>query len=554
MTESERRPLPTSPRPARGSVGRLITATPRPTAIAGLGGLVGLAGLVGGVGGLLSRVGPGAVPTGPDGPWFAWVQAALDGGLVPYRDFFVLHGPPYYVLHVARAAVGLDGPEGAWATGFAILIGLAVATAGLAVRALPRPRGWAEMFVATIISATLVLAWGPGLEFAAVGARPKHLALAVLGLAALTTARPGGLAALATGALLALAAATWQPAVIPAAALALVRLRRGPVAIAGSELAAGALLVGGVLVVGLAATGLLEACFRQAVEFPLRYQERPAPPDSRWHLGAWPGPAAPIAVLLMHLDPEFLLVAVVGLVGFLLLPSAGEDDRPASDDAASARRSIVGLLVGGAVLTMFVCHGPGYVLPLLVPLAAATGAAAGHLSRRLGPMRVLPFAFLVAAGLLVGGRRAAPDRVLGSEHDFTSIADEILPPCRVLILGDPALRYASGPPTAPPPEHDVQWVFGRKAALAARHPGGVAAWVGGQLAEADLVAVIVTERASGMVPAIEAAIDAIGGWERVEAFAVDGAGEGGSHVVEPAWPRIWRRREPSPGGAREGAG
>jgi len=135
---------------------------------------------------------------------------------------------------------------------------------------------------------------------------------------------------------------------------------------------------------------------------------------------------------------------------------------------------------------MVVIHGPGYMVSMLIPIAALAGWILSsffprkrqHLSRNVWPILSV---LLIVTLLLVDSYRTHAKRLRHNRSQSiiqNDLAERILSLAghdtnAILVVGGPVLRSIVG---GEPIEHDVHWIHGRENLIEATWSGGLEAY------------------------------------------------------------------------------
>ncbi|MFG0330244.1 MAG: glycosyltransferase family 87 protein [Phycisphaerales bacterium] len=424
-----------------------------------------------------------------DAGYFAYVHQLASDGYLPYRDYFVIHGPvTYWIAGIFERVFG-DG-VGRQVFGGIVILLLMSSAAWLAVFAVGKdtesdsdeardPPRWLRFAAAGAVAAAVAGSWGRIIGFMPVGGRPKFLATALVMIAVGTLARRRPLL---TGVLLGLACWTWQVAVFQATGLLLVwtivSITRGRTQIGWVLLRvfAGGLLVSAVVSLIMLWQGVWPAFVEQVIEFPLKYQIDP------WEARN-PGQPKPTGFLRLvwiaqvgwTLLPKIVTAAaIVGLLSCLIVVFR-ERGRSRPEFALDFRWGIFAIFISSYVQILFVAHGPGYAAPLLAPAGAMAGWVIGSFvaGRPWTKWAVFVVATAVAIAVIVIAARPRrgdePLRMVDFQRSAAPIID-LADGGEILVVGDPILRAVVD---GPPREFDIQWVLGRTNQIAAEYPGGL---------------------------------------------------------------------------------
>lgn len=479
-----------------------------------------------------------------DAAYFDYTYRHIGDGGVPYRDFFVVHGPITYWLSRLFQPFG-PSAFGTGLLGVAGYLVLVASTISLAFRACGTDRAGQvatrgtetycsrlipESVSMAILAATVTGGWYLIAWFVPFGGRPKFLAVGLLmfAVSAMSTRR-----AVVAGILLALACWTWQAAIVQTCGLVIVwtvlglTKRSRTVRADLIKLVIAVLCVSGGCALILVLQGAWDDFLQQAVEFPIKYQRhtlevRNVPARGIMRL------LVPAGLLWKYLPKSFLIVVAASLVGWLVVVSRGAaklngstaSSRPvalegqADSCVMTARAGIITLLAFGYLQLVSVTHGPGYVVPLLAPFGPLTGWIAWQANPELSKGRKWFGPVLVAISLLllldttrqsysnsswlsiarsvlrgnwslVDGRRR---EIWQDLNDYQAVVDALRAkfpgPANVVVHGEPRLRALLG---GEPLEGDVQWIYGRYDFLEGTYKGGSRQGGGARIYAEDLI-------------------------------------------------------------------
>lgn len=434
---------------------------------------------------------------------------------------------------------------------------------------------WPVLLAVGLVAASLVIGWGHLVAFVPSGGRPKFLAIGLILAATLALSRRW---LMFGGILIGLACWTWQVAVFAGSALILfwiirhTLIRQEAVTVAAPRsrhimrhwrrtafpwqglvrIGGGLMLVCAGCVALLAAQGRLSAFFEHAVVFPFVYQVGPWEARDLPDVPAGLRPLIPWGLLTKYLStssPAILALVAIGLGGAIWV-SVRRFREGETGPEVGLRWYVFGVVFGQHVQSAIISHGPGYVVAMLAPLSALAGwivimgvARPASRLRRGAPFAVLAVAAMMAAVFFINGRRPPEDAAEWQRRveDARAIAvlagsggmprsanggaaDSAQPTgpaeamtAEVLPVGEPILRALI---RGEPREFDVQWVFGRDAWLAAKWPGGQAAWAE-QLLQRSPAVVVVSDRCATVESLLEDALRA-GGYQPTIAATWEG--------------------------------
>lgn len=442
-----------------------------------------------------------------DSAYFDYTYKLIAAGYVPYRDFFLIHGPlAYWLCGLLQKCIGSTMGIPVFGVfvylllvASAVILGLSASDVADSSHSRTSSRWAVGIFSACIAGGWYRIAW-----FVPFGGRPKFLAIALLMLAVSAFAKKRSFLA---GCLGALACWTWQAAAFQVAGIGIVWLA---MAFSSRKLhmwgEIGKLILGGLLVsivclIVIFSQGTWNAFIENAVEFPLFYQIHTLEVRSHLPVNGFLRMFVPLGLLWKYVPISFLLIAFTAIIGLLMKMPKWQSFYRCGESPFLARSGIISLLVFGYFQLIFVTHGPGYVVPLLAPLGPLTGWILGsEYIKTKSHSRIALFMAVVLSIIMITHSSVSSYKQTSAYSVQThmevakSLKQIIGKDGTALIIGDPVLKASIGGELIEP---DVQWIYGRDRLIESKYEGGIMTYLSELIARKPNV-VYISDRAGSI--------------------------------------------------------